>query len=75
MIIKYKTPLGAKVQTYLRWKHSDKRYVACATVLPNGMIKALTVSDVGSEDYYHEWVSPRIMNLEINENNLLTANT
>ena len=75
MIIKYKTPLGAKVQTYLRWKHFDKRYVACTAVLPNGMIKALTVSDVDSEDYYYEWVSPLIMHLEIKENNLLTANT
>ncbi|AKO60932.1 hypothetical protein AXI76_gp031 [Pseudoalteromonas phage H101] len=75
MIIKYKTPLGAKVQTYLRWKHFDKRYVACAAVLPNGMIKALTVSDVDSDDYYHECVSPRTMHLEIKENNLLTANT
>ena len=71
MIVKYKTPLGAKVQTYLRWKHSDKRYVACVSVLPNGMIKALTVSDIDSEDYYHEWVSPRIMHLEIKENNVL----
>lgn len=75
MIIKYKTLLSDKVQTYLRWKHSDKRYVACATVLPNGMIKALTVSDIDSEDYYHEWVSPRIMHLEIKQNSLLTENT
>jgi esterase/lipase superfamily enzyme len=70
MIIKSKTPLSQKVQTYLRWKHSDKRYVACATALPNGMIKVLTVSNIDSEDYYHEWVSPRTMNLEIKENNL-----
>lgn len=75
MIIKSRTPLGTKVQTYLRWKHSDKRYVAYATVLPNGMIKALTVSDIDSEDYYHEWVSPRIMHLEIKQNSLLTENT
>lgn len=72
MIIKSQTYLGKKVQAYLRWKHSDKRYVACATVHSNGMIKALTVNTIDSEDYYHEWLSPYIMNLEIKQNNLLT---
>ena len=72
MIIKSQTYLMGKVQTYLRWKYSDKRYVACATVHSNGMIKALTVNTIDSEDYFHEWVSPYIMNLEIKQNNLLT---
>ena len=75
MIIKSQTYLIKKVQSYLRWKHSGKRYVACATVMPNGMIKVLTVNTIDSGDYYHEWVSPYIMNLEIKQNNLLTANT
>lgn len=71
MIIKSQTRLMKKVQYYLRWKHSDKRYVACATVNSNGMIKVLTVNTSDSEDYHHEWVSPYIMNMEIKENSLL----
>ena len=72
VIIKNRTPLMERVQTYLRWKHSDKRYVACASALCNGMIKVLSVSNSDSKDYYHEWISPRTMNLEIKQNNLLT---
>ena len=71
LIVKSQTYLGKKVQAYLRWKHSDKRYVACATVHPSGMIKVLTINTVDSEDYYHEWISPYIMNLEIKENKLI----
>ena len=68
--IRKDTPLGKKLSTYFEWKYSDERYIALGSVMSNGMIKVLSVHDSVKGDYRYEWISPRIMNLEIKQNNL-----
>jgi len=68
-LLKRNTPLAQKVITYHNWKYSGKRWVSFIAMMPNGVLKVQSTG--GKGDHFHEWISPRTMNIELKENNLI----
>lgn len=73
MIIKNNTALSRKLRKYYTWKYLGTRYFFSAFMLPDGMIQLqTTVESSNSEEKVNnrltEYISPRIMDLEIKQN-------
>ena len=75
MLLKLNTPLGSRLCKYYKWKTSNTRHIITAFVREGNMIQIKScVSCVNlskrAETVLTEWVSVRIMDLEITQNEL-----
>lgn len=75
MIIKLRTPLGSRIRKYYQWKTNNSRHIMMSFIQPSGMIKIKSCSSCEDlskrrDIVLTEWISLRIMDLEIKQNGL-----